>query len=511
MAECLFSDTLERATFSYDEQLWIYNALDNCITFEVHDKLQSHPGGFAYDMARTMQGPALTLANRGIRVNLPERDRLITELSAQAVKYEHFFSRLTGESFGTSANPRSPDQLKQLFYKTLGFPEITTYDRLTKKRKVTTNRDALEKLLQQPRAVPFVKLILAIRDNAKKLQVLKSGIRSNGRLHCSYHVAGTETGRWSSSESVFYDGTNLQNITDEMRRIFVPDPGKKLCQLDLAQAESVVVGFLSGDEAYKNAIRSGDLHTYVCRLVWPDLPWTGDNKADRKIAEQKYYRNYSYRDLAKRGGHGSNYGGSPSVLAIHLKVSLAVAERFQAAYFKAFPGIRRWHNSIQQQLAVKRYIDTPLGRRCHFPGRPSDSSVIKSAIAYSPQSTIGDVLNYGLYKVWQAYDYLGTNEIQLLLQVHDAIVFQYDPAQEAEIIPRVQRMLATPILINGDVAEIKSDAQVGWNWGKVKTSDEGATTNGYGLVDYKGADARVAPQEVSPLDRRVCDIHQPFK
>lgn len=496
-----------------DTQLWLYNALDNCITHEVYSALAPTPGGFAYDMSRCMQAPALTLMRRGVRVNLDECKRLATEMRFEVTKYEYIFKRLTGEAFGLAVNHRSTPQLQRLFYEFLRFKPITKYDKKTKERKVTTDRDALEKLALDPRARFFTRLILEMRDMEKRLNVIESGISADGRLRCSYSPAGTETGRWSSSASAFYEGTNLQNVTDSMRRIAIPDPGKKFAQLDLAQAESVIVGFLSGDKAYKAAILSGDLHTYVCRLVWPELPWTGDNKADREIAELKYYRDFSYRDLAKRGGHGSNYGGTPAVLAMHLKISIEVAERFQAAYFAAFPGIRAWHGRVQMQIATKRYIETPFGRRCYYPGRPSDTTLLKSAIAYGPQSTIGDCLNYGFYKVFTALDYLGTNEIELLLQVHDSILFQYTPSSpeyEKDLLSRVANLLLTPVCIGDEWAEIKSDTQTGWNWGKQKKTKAGELINEWGLADFRGQDTREAPKELQELDQRVRALHELF-
>jgi DNA polymerase-1 len=520
MARVIASDTMtdirtgEPAWTDKDTQLWLYNAMDNCITHEVYEALPTQLGGFAYGMSRCMQAPALTLMRRGVRINGPERERLVEAMTKDLATYERMFSRLTGEAFGQAINPRSPAQLQKLFYEFLRFKPITKYDKKTKERKVTTDRAALEKISLEPRGYAFTKFVLGMRDVAKRLNVLNSGISPDGRLRCTYSVAGTETGRWSSSESAFYEGTNLQNVTDAMRRIVIPDPGKKFMQFDLAQAESVIVGYLSGDEAYKSAIRSGDLHTYVCRLVWPELPWTGDNKLDREIAEQKYYRDYSYRDLAKRGGHGSNYGGTPAVLSMHLKISIEVAERFQAAYFKAFPGIRLWHARIQMQIATKKFVETPFGRRCYYPGRPSDTTLLKSAIAYGPQSTIGDALNYGFYKVFTALDYLGTGEIELLLQVHDSILFQYtchSHEYEQDLLSRVAELLLTPVKIGDDWALIKSDAQTGWNWGKQKKTKTGEFINEWGLADFRGQDDRQAPEELRQLDQRVYPVHKFLK
>lgn len=97
-----------------DTQLWIYNALDNCITFEVYEALAPFDGGFAYDMSRMMQGPALTMMRRGVRIDFAERDRLIQELQADHLLLSSIFTRITTQGLGEAINPNSPDQLKRL-------------------------------------------------------------------------------------------------------------------------------------------------------------------------------------------------------------------------------------------------------------------------------------------------------------------------------------------------------------------------------------------------------------
>src|SRR6185503_12034742 len=110
---------------------------------------------------------------------------------------------------------------------------------------------------------------------------------------------------WSSSQNVFGSGSNMQNWTAELRRIFVADEGWKLCNLDLQQAESWVVGLISfivtGDDSYLRACESGDLHTIVAKLVWPHH-FKGASD-DRSCAEEVFYRQFTFRDMAKRGGH----------------------------------------------------------------------------------------------------------------------------------------------------------------------------------------------------------------
>jgi len=642
--------------------------------------------------------------------------------------------------------------------------------------------------------------------------VLEAGI-TNGRMHFGYHVAGTMTGRWSSSENVFGDGTNGQNLTDEMRRVFVADKGLKLCQLDLAQAESKLVAYLTlpFGRQYLDACNSGDLHTSVSKLVWPEL-FVGANETDKDVAKRPFYRHFTYRDMSKRGGHAcltadhevltpqgwvsitdkpleimvfdpitgsqfeqvshwideeyvgklyevndqalsfrvtenhrllgttdqklgvyypdtapktlrivkgwgykhststgptvtfarilaafhsdgyqksvnrcefhlhkankilrlqklcreagleliiepinskytvkmalpknkedswpdfswshealaayineyphwdghisataisifsanrnflerfqtfarllgyggniqkpqisgfnsatyslqinnrkygiikqfkiseettqvfcptvpssffyirrngkisvtgnSNYVGTPPIISMHLKIPLINAKDFQGRYFAAFPGILKWHNKIRMDLANGKPITTPLGRRCHFPGRAWDNDTIKSAVAYVPQSSIGDILNLGFYKIWLKYDKCNVGShfiheghfvpaIELLTQVHDSVLFQYDPAYEHIIIPLLQRELQIPITINNEECLIGVDAQIGWNWGKVivTTDSNGVKVveNEFGLRDYstsKADDRRY--QEPSFLDRRFNPAH----
>lgn len=519
MAKIIYSDELPvngPQTSSYDEQLWVYNGLDNCITFEVYKALLPQDGGFAYLMGRAMQGPALTMMLRGVRVDMAERDRLIIHFEAELKKYSAMFNRLCFEGLGVTINPNSPQQLKHFFYTVLRRPPIKRYDKKKRERVLTTNREALEKLVLDPVSGIFAKLLLQIRDDAKMLSVLKTGIDKDGRLRCTYSTTGTETGRWASRQNVFNSGTNMQNITDEVRRLLKADDGKKLMQFDLKQAESVIVAALSGDPKYIEACESGDPHTYVASLCWPELPWHEANskKARRAIADRAYYRHFSFRDMAKRGGHGGNYGGTDRVLAANLKIPVKVAQEFLDRYFgpRGFPGIRMWQLRTQQTLAAKRMLTTPLGRVRYFTGRPTDSTTIKEAIAYVPQSTIGDLLNLGLYRVWLELDLPG--HIELLAQVHDSILFQFDPLlhNEADLIHRVQQLLTIPLEINGRTWTIGTDAQVGWNWGKVKYDDAGQVkANAYGLLDWNGSDTRSPPEKKSQLDRLVSDVYSPFK
>src|SRR6185312_5176356 len=194
----------------------------------------------------------------------------------------------------------------------------------------------------------------------------------DGRMRCSYNVVGTENGRWSSSKNAFGRGTNLQNVTPPMRRMFCADDGYRFVSTDLEQAESRLVAGLvwatTGDDTYWRACLSGDLHTTVARMTWPELGWTDDPKANRKVADtpSRELPKFSYRDISKRLGHGSNYRGSPFGIAQAVGVPPNIVEDFQRRYFNAFPAIPHWHEWCKRQLVDHQFLDTPLGRRRWF-------------------------------------------------------------------------------------------------------------------------------------------------
>lgn len=502
------------------EKFYAYNGVDCMITFEVKEalSLKKEEAFFPYRMSRAMQGPAFTLMQRGIKIDEFKRIATVESLKRQKLRAENIFLRLCFEGLSIptyydkkqnktfSINPASSQQLQHLFFEVLGLPAIKQFDRVTKEYKVSVDRKVLEKLLETPSAKPFASLILSLRDFSKKIQVLLTPL-SGGRMRCSYAPAGTLTGRWSSSESVFGEGTNLQNQNDEMRQIFIPDEGLKFAQADLQQAESKLVAYLSlpWGHAYLDACNSGDLHTAVCKLIWPELPW--GTEPDKSIAKRIFYRHFSYRDMAKRGGHLSNYAGTPFIAALHLNIPLEKAQEFQDKYFTAFPEIRNWQNSCKISLSKTRSIISPLGRKCYFPGRPWDNDTIKSAIAYAAQSTIGDALNLGFYRVWNKYDkiFSPSRPLEILSQVHDSILWQYKPENEKWLLPLILKELQVPIKINGQVCVVALDVATGWNWGKYSKS------NLLGLKEWEGQDTREAPKHIPFMDRTFSSFHFPPK
>lgn len=464
----------------------IYNGLDCCLTLEIYQELAtlSNMEPEVYTFAKAMQAPALEMMLRGFLIDKYERRKGQDLLREDIAKQQALLNRFAQACWDKDLNPRSTLQLQNFFYKTMKLPEQWISQKGVK--KLSMNRDALEKLETYMHARPIISCILGIRDLAKELETLEAALDPDGRMRTSYNIVGTETGRWSSSQSSTGTGLNAQNVKRKLRRMFVADPGWKICGIDLEQAESREVGWLCGtlfgEWSYLDACLSGDLHTLTCRLIWPEMPWTGDIKKDKALAETVFYREFTFRDMSKRGGHGSNYYGTPFTMARHLKVPTKLMQDFQLNYFKGFPGIPKYHRWVAQQLQTKRSLTTVFGRERTFFGRPNDDTTLREGIAYLPQSATGDRLNLALWRVWH-----NMKNIKIIAQVHDALYFLYREEEEETVIPQALSYISTPLFHakSGRTYDVPGEAKVGWNWADF------SPTNPDGLAKYKGKDTRI--------------------
>jgi DNA polymerase I-like protein with 3'-5' exonuclease and polymerase domains len=478
---------------------WIYNGLDCCITSELYSILSAQMEKEdprvqeTHAFALKKFGPIFEAQLTGFKIDLYKQATTILAAERDLAQLESKFQRIMREVFGSELNYRSPVQVKNLFYGIMALPE-------QKKRNAhgimapSTDREALEKLQDYILARPICAFILAMRDLSKSIGFLQSELDKDGRIRCNYSIAGTTTGRLNSTKTSLDTGTNLQNVAPKLRDPFVADEGKIMVNVDLEQADSRNVGAICynlfyeshGPEfagSYLDACESGDLHTQVCRMAWKNLDWSDDKKLWRTTADLPFYRGLSYRDMAKKLGHGTNYFGTPRTMAGHTKSPVKIIQNFQDNYFSAFPVIPLWHNSIVDDIKNGRPLYNLNGRRRVFWGRRTDPKVHREAVAYAPQSSTGEQIDRAWYQLWTKYPM-----IEFLGQVHDSITFQLPMEMIGMLDQILEDMKVIYTLAGGRQFFVPLEASTGWNWGYYNE-----TSNPYGQKKWKGQELRTPP------------------
>ncbi len=193
-----------------------------------------------------------------------------------------------------------------------------------------------------------------------------------------------------------------------IRKCFKPDPGHVICDVDLSGADAQVVAWEAGDEDLKAAFKAGiDIH----------------NKNGRDVFGEAYdpsghsHRKASRRDELKAAVHGTNYAGGVRTIARDLGWSEADVKRFQSKWFGLHPSIREWHRRVERDLQTKRSVSNKFGYRIVYFDRPDN--LLPKGLAWIPQSTIAGVCARAAVNLSSRVSWCN-----ILLQVHDSIVFQ---------------------------------------------------------------------------------------
>jgi len=437
-----------------------YCGMDTMLTHELYGildpKLQDVRQ--VYEFEKSLLNPVHTMMMRGIKIDVEARIKIVDEAQQRITKYRLALDELTTHITGKPINPNSHLQLKKFFYGTLMIPTQTHSKAGV--RSITCNRVALERIGKNYLlARPFVKLILAIRDLEKQCQTLNKALAKGDRWAAGYNIAGTDTGRWSSSDHPLRHSANVQNIDPSLRQVFIAEPDHYLVYCDLAGAEARAVAYLSQDENYIKAVEESDVHSQVAAMVFGVSPDRGATTG----VDREYYRGFTYRDIAKRLTHGTNYYGSARTLASVAQVETKFVQEFQRKFFKGFPGIRTWHQQIARQIQKDQQITTPLGRRRIFYERTWSDHTLRKAIAFGPQSVVADIMAQGLKKVWQTLE----PQVKLQGMIHDAIVASIPKNNFDLLLRRVLDCLTITVEIHQRKMTIPVDAEYGLNWGKL--------------------------------------------
>ena len=356
---------------------WTYNCMDAARTYEcamaINDELKEWGTEDLYfNLSHKLIKPLFDMQNFGYKIDTAKREEIDKNLSKDLVDLQERLDKAVGHPINVS----SPKQMKELLYEEFKLPPVYRKRKEkdgSTKQTITADDDALEELDRKFPGNPMFKLIQDIRGVSKLLSTyVKAPLDKDGRIRCSYVIAGTDTGRLSSRESVFETGTNLQNIprSELIRSLFIPDPGHLMVNADLSQAEARVVAYLSREERLQTVFeQGGDVHRKNASMIF--------QKGLSQITENERY-------IGKMLVHAANYIIGARKFAREVGTTENKAREFLNSYYAQYPRIRRWHDEVQEQLRKTRTLTTPLGRKRMFFGRWGDD-MLRAAVAYIPQ------------------------------------------------------------------------------------------------------------------------------
>jgi len=326
------------------------------------------------------------------------------------------------EQAGETFNINSPKQLGAILFEKLALPH-------GKKTKTgwSTNADVLEKLRWE---TPIVADVLEYRQYAKFKSTYCDGllkvIAPDGRIHTSFQMTVTATGRLSSTEP------NLQNIPtrtelgSEFRRMFVPAPGCVLVDADYSQIELRLLAHIADDKTMQAAFRSDeDIHTVTASQAF-GVPV-------EQVTKQM-------RSNAKAVNFGIVYGISAFSLAQDIGVSVAEAKAYIESYLARFSGVRHYMTDVVERAKAAGYVETLMHRRRALPELAASNFQTRSfgervALNMPIQGTAADIMKLAMVRVDERLRREGLRG-RLILQVHDELIVEC-PEDEAERTARL--------------------------------------------------------------------------
>lgn len=381
------------------------------------------------------------MERRGVRVDAAKLSELSGEYAAELKHIEARIFELAGEEFAVA----SPKQLQKILFEKLKLPA---------EKKTRTGWSTDESVLEQLAALhPLPAEVLAWRHLAKlKSTYVDSILRLlSERIHPIFHQTGAATGRLSASHP------NVQNIPIRtaqgirVREAFIPAEGCVLLSADYSQVELRVMAHYSGDENLLAAFARGeDIHRRTAAEV--------NGVAPEAVSD-------SMRAAAKAVNFGIIYGSSAFGIARQLGVPQSEARRTIERYFQRYQGVRRFLDDTTEQAREAGHVRTLLGRRRYLPDLRSRNRSLRQAAERAAvnsviQGTAADLIKKAMVAVDAALLARGM-ESQMILQVHDELVFETPEAEVQALSALVRECmeqvceLAVPLLV---------DVGVGANW-----------------------------------------------
>ena len=388
-----------------------------------------------------------TMEATGIIVDRRHLETLSSIFGQRMAEREEAAIKLAGRPF----NLGSPKQLGEILYDEMGIGG----GKKTKTGAYATGAEVLEELAAQGHELPQV--ILDWRQLQKLTRtytesLVEEIVPETGRVHTSYMMAATSTGRLSSTDP------NLQNIpirTEEGRRIrgaFVAPDGHLLVSADYSQIELRVLAHMADIGALKEAFaKDTDIHSVTAARMF-------------KVAESEV--GSDLRRRAKTINYGIIYGIGAFGLAQRLGIPHAEAKAFIEAYFEEYPGVQAYMERAKAEAREQGFVTTLFGRRCFVPEilskQPNRRSYAERQAINAPiQGSAADIMKRAMRQVARAVDAADLG-IRMLLQVHDELVFEVPEDRVEEAKPLLKQVMEDAAALD---VPLVVDIGAGADWG----------------------------------------------
>ncbi len=434
------------------EKAALYASEDAIITYKLYFKLlelfKEEKLEHLLELGKSLEFEfTKVLANmeaNGVKIDI----KILEELK---VKNASYIQSLTKEIYTQAQcefNINSPKQLGEILFDKLSL-------KASKKTKsgYSTNEMVLQSLYEEHNIVP---LLLNYRE-AYKLQstyiepLLQLALQTNdNRIYTSFLQTGTATGRLSSKNP------NLQNIPvkseagAQIRSAFIPKEGYSLVGIDYSQIELRLLAHFSNDEALVEAFNNNlDIHRQTAVKIF------GEEQADSK------------RAIAKSINFGLLYGMGSRKLADTLKIDPKEAKGYIQAYFEAFKSVKDYLKSIEDFILQNCYVETLLKRRRVFDFDSANgmqkAAFLREGVNTKFQGSAADLIKLSMLKIWEKYK--NNNDIKMLLQIHDELIFEVKNERIDEITNDLVNIMENIVKLN---IPLKVSKNVGKSWQELK-------------------------------------------
>jgi uracil-DNA glycosylase family 4 len=450
-------------------RFWEYCAKDSACCLEAWLIIKEHLkqiGNWETYLNQVAVIPQLTYMQvRGVRMDLTGITQAANDANTEIDKLQGKLRALLGEDLpDTFAN-----SVKQLtaHFKKKGVKPYTN----RKTGKPTFDDTAMTRLARNghPEAILIQKM-----RKVKKMRgsYIKAEMDPDRRCRGSWNAAGTRSGRFSC-QKLWRGGAKgkrrevglpMQTLPKSFKRHFLADHGYILFDVDLSQAENRIVAWLAPEERMKRAFLSGqDVHALTASLLF-GIPL--EEVSDKEGSSPLAGGDHSQRHWGKMCNHALNYGLGYKKFSLRMEIPERDGKKLVEAYHAAYPAVReKFHKQVEQELkANHRMITNPYGRRRRFQNRIAGDSM-EDAYAQIPQSTVADKI------IRDGHLFMGSDpvfaSVELLLNVHDSLVFQVPLSAGWQHISVILRSLVDslekPIHIGGEDLVIPAGVGMGLN------------------------------------------------